>query len=776
MIKKQKMLLLLLIFLLLFSSFPIHAEKKDSLSRKETACLIANAANIENTSLLYGYGDADLKENQPVTKIETLCLISRAFGMLPSPLGNNKRQGIFLELPFLPEWSKKEISNLSQAGLLDSSEYSNLWEPMSETEVRTLIQRVWSYLGQEEKDDFYSTVNKTYLDQSVILPGHSKDTSFSQLDQQNKEKLKKILKDCQAKQNFTTLKEQKITAFYETALDTETQTKQGIQPLKKFLTLFENSKTCSDFLNAESYLIQNTGSGILFRFYVSPDEKNSQRNILTFAGPAFRPDKGAFEENNISVLNAYENYITKCFRLAGKSEKEAKQAAKRTMNLNKKLAESSLDLSAYYDVEQTYHPYSKEEFYSLFPNLDFHCFWRECSLDKAETILVADENLAKKCSLLFQEEFLQDWKDFAISSLLLSYAPYLGNEFTQAYEQFAEQAYGMEPQTIEDKAVMVICNYLENYIGQLYIERYFSEEVKIEIEAMAKNFVKIYKQKIKNLDWMSQKTKQQAIKKLNCLNIKVGYPDKWNTWIEDQAKMIPPDQGGTLCQNIMECNRLDWQQQVAQLTENVDPHLWRLSVYTVNAYYSPVANEIVFPAGILQPPFYSVTAKPEENYGSIGVIIAHEISHAFDQSGARFDKNGNAVNWWVPEDAIKFEEKCNKVIQFYDKIEIVPGIKSNGLQTLGENIADLGGVSCALEVVKTLPHPDFSLFFKSYANVMKSTSDRKGIDQEKRTDTHSNGKIRVNRTVVHFQEFYDTFQIKEGDGMYVNPQDRIHIW
>ncbi|MDR0268008.1 M13 family metallopeptidase, partial [Paenibacillus sp.] len=303
----------------------------------------------------------------------------------------------------------------------------------------------------------------------------------------------------------------------------------------------------------------------------------------------------------------------------------------------------------------------------------------------------------------------------------------------------------------------------------------FTKEAKQDVEQMVKQFIEVYKERIKALDWMSEATKTKATKKLDKMTVKIGYPDQWNDYLKD-VSIKPFADGGSLFDNMVAINKAGKKQMIASLGQPVDKSKWAMSTYEVNAYYNPQNNEIVFPAGILQAPFYDIKAKHETNLGAIGMVIAHEISHAFDNEGSAYDENGNAVNWWTSEDFKKFQEKCEQVISYYDHVEVLPGVYNNGKLTLSENIADLGGMAASLQVLSKMEKPDLKAYFEGYATSFRMTMSKETAAYQSTTDMHSANKVRVNRTVSSFPEFYKAYEVTEKDAMYVAPKDRVSIW
>lgn len=367
-------------------------------------------------------------------------------------------------------------------------------------------------------------------------------------------------------------------------------------------------------------------------------------------------------------------------------------------------------------------------------------------------------------------------KLYAKTRVLIRYGRYLSQDFTDTLDELNKELFGIEGKMpIEKKAVREVSGWLEDDLDKIFIQKFFSEDEKKDIENLILKIKLSYKEKIKNTTWLSEKTREKAIKKLDTMKLKIGYPEKWSDEL-DKADIKNYKDSGSYFVNICEMQKKIMQKCNKELNEPVDKTKWHMSAYEVNAYYNPQNNEIVFPAGILQSPFYDINAPEEQNMGAIGAIIAHEISHAFDSEGSKFDENGNAVNWWTDEDRENFKKRCEKFVNAYDNLEISKGVKSNGKLTLFENIADVGAISCMLDILSKKENPDYKKFFKSWAVSWRMIASPEITSQLSKSDVHSSNKIRTNRTLANFEEFYKTFYIKEGDKMYIAPENRVKLW
>lgn len=468
--------------------------------------------------------------------------------------------------------------------------------------------------------------------------------------------------------------------------------------------------------------------------------------------------------------------MTKLLVVSGEKESTAKALAEKIYEMEKVLASVSLDPHEQGDVNKYYNPYSIQQFDDMFKTVDMKQVLKSMKVDSADKVIVFDVKLAQKGAELLTDTNLNVLKAYSKVQLLMATGGLLSDEFGDAANEFAATLYGVTGEkTDQDIAVAKTTSTMSGYLEQMFAEQHFSPEAKEDVEQMVDKLIATYEERIKSLDWMSETTKAKAIKKLDTMIVKIGYPDKWDTTL-DKVAIKTYDEGGSLFSNTFTVTKAYIDNTKAKLDKPVDRTQWVTSVYTVNAFYNALNNEITFPAGILQAPFYDINAKPEENYGAIGMIIGHEISHAFDNNGSAYDENGNANNWWTEEDFKKFEEKNQKLIEFYNAIEIIPGVLNDGQLTLSENGADLGGMAASLQVVSQMSNPDYKAYFESNAEMWKSTTTKEFAAMLSKNDVHSANKVRVNRTIVNFQEFYDTYGIKPGDGMYIAPEDRVSIW
>lgn len=780
---KCRIMALLVIVALIFSVSPAWAgETQVYLSRGEVAGIVLNAADdynpgISKNDILLGYEDGSLREEEPASKAEALVMISRAFGDLPSPRGDSLRKGVFDQsFNDVPLWAMDEINKLNKAGILYSPVDGELGanEKISASELNNIINRIWALEGSNLKDDFYAAVNKEWLDNSQIPAGEAYNSTLLQLDYENENRISDILNTLLQKDWPRGSKEQKLVDFYQSALDMDSRNEQGIEPVRKYLQAYEEADSLEKLIQTDININRETGNGQLLTYYLGQDLQDSSSYIMYHWALTPTWDKDFYTSPD--KRDACMKYITRLLTLSGEDEATARSVAEQIFALEKELSENSLDPEEYYDVDKAYYVYTLEQLASLYPDFDLKKTITDTGYQLPERVCIVDEGLMLKSAQYFNEDHLELLKDYATFKFIYACGFTLSREFIEARQEFNALVYGVEGEkSDQQRAVNAVKEYLPLYLGEIYVEKYFSEEAKQDVEEMVANFIEVYKQKISNLEWMSTETKQRALKKLDNINVKIGYPDKWSATLDNTDIKSYAD-GGSYFDNVCRINLAYINENIAKQGQPVDKSTWDMPVYEVNAYYDVQNNEIIFPAGILQEPFYSFTASPAENYGGIGMVIAHEITHAFDNTGARFDEMGNVNNWWTEDDNRNFEEKTKRVQEFYDGLEIVAGIESDGELTLFENIADLGAISCCLKVLSQYENPDYQAFFKSYAVIWRTTMKREMADYLSKVDVHSNSKIRVNRTVVNFAEFYEAFGINETDGMYVPPEERVGIW
>ena len=752
-------------------------------TRGEVADMLLTAADdynkdVKRSDIIKGYGgDGELHEDWNINRAEALVMLSRAFGKLPELSGHNERvalkSGSFTDIP---DWAKPELEPVLDAGIAAgiADGIFSPYDDVTKEQMKLFIQRAYALFATNEKDDFYAAVNKDILNKLELKPGRVMSGTLYDLQDDSTEKVNAIIKEAIESGGEKGSKEQKISDFYKNITDKENRNKIGVTPLKPYLEEIDSVKNTKELADVQNKLIKNLYTVPFAAFSITADFKDSTKYIMTFGTTEPYLTRDFYMNGTEEQKAIYIKYLKTVAKIAGEdmTDKEIEDF----YNFEKRLAEKELKPEESNNIDKIYNIYTFDEIQSLFPSIDMNKVLESEGLKKEDKILVTDEGLTKEFADYFKDENIETLKNSAKLSLLLTYGGVLSTDFTDASDTFNQEFLGISGSySDEDRAAITVSGVMPDYIGEIYAEKYFTEEAKQNVLKMVKDIVSVYEERIKKLDWMSEETKQKAINKLDKMGIKIGYPDKWNTYL-DNAEIKSKEDGGSYFQNILEVTRASMEHMRSLQGTVPDKTKWAMYPYTVNACYSATSNDITFPVAILQPPMYDVNASYEENLGAIGYIIAHEITHAFDNNGAKFDENGNAADWWTKEDYAEFEKRCEKMVKFYDGCEGIPGIPMNGRQTLSENVSDQGAVQCLTEIVSRQENPDYKGFYHSMARAWASTKTREYAKYVAGVDVHSEDKLRVNRVVVNCDEFFDTFGITEKDGMWVAPGDRVKIW
>lgn len=753
-------------------------------TRGQVVSMILSAADdynpgVSKEDIIKGYGTGDMKEGHNITRAEAFVMISRGFGKLPEPKGDNLRKGLVVsEFSDVPEWARADIDNLRKAGVINGVREGTLGAKQNVTvgQMTIIVYRIYALFGKELKDDFYATVNKEALETMTIDPGAASNNAFAELDQRNRQRLAEIIWDLEKGTYQTGTKEQKISDFYKTAMDFKGRDKAGIDPIKTDLYAIDKASNIAQLEKAQLKTAWKIGSSLLMSFYFNTGLKDS--NYYMLYGQTIAPvlPKDVYAADKGPVKEAYLTYLTTLLTLAGESKAQAEKHAGDYYAMEKDLATYQLDPQNYSDVDKIYNLYTLQQLQALYPASDIAGLLKGLGYPITESICFQDEGLLKAYANYYTNENIDLLKTTAKLNLLMVTGGTLSKGFFDADNQFIQAYYGTEGSSSrEDTAMYDTQEGMSGYLEEVFVEKYFSAKAKREIEDMVDSFIAVYKKRLTALPWMSESTKVMAKKKLDTMEVHIGHPDDWSSYL-DWVDIRGPQDGGTYFENTCNMAVTLLIGNAALSGRKADKTAWFMPAFTVNAMYEPTSNSIWFPAGILQAPFYDVNAKKETNLGGIGAIIAHEITHAFDNNGAKFDEKGNAKDWWTPADYAAFQELCEKVIKAYDGVEIAPGISNNGTMTLSENIADLGGLGCALQVASQMKNPDYDEIFRSWARIWQMTSTREYAQILSQIDVHSADKIRVNRTLMHCELFYPTYDVKEGDGMYLPPTDRVVVW
>jgi putative endopeptidase len=641
-------------------------------------------------------------------------------------------------------------------------------------------------LNYKPGNDFNLYASGTWIKNNPVPAKETRWGSFNVLRDFNINAVKNILIEAE---NDKTAKpgsvKRRIGDFYAAGMDSIGIEKLGASPILPELAKVASATSLEDIIS-EAAIMRTQGLGSpLFSFYVGQDRKEATKLIAQLGqGGTTLPDRDYYlkaDARTLKIQDAYKKYITQLFVLSGSMDELAKKNAETIFAIEKALATAQMSRVEMRDPYKTYNKFSVADFSKTTPNMNWTTLLPKMKVSGQDTMLVGAPKFFTDLNALLVATPVADWKTYLQWNVLKTSAPYLSSAFVDANFAFTQVLSGQKVQTPRWQRMSQLTDgTLGELLGQLYVEKHFKPEAKVRMEQMVANLIKAYEIRIKNLDWMSAETKVKALDKLHAFTPKIAYPDKFKNY--DGLTVTKTN----FLQNLRSAAVWGYADMVSQLGKPVDKTRWGMSTPTVNAYYSPVLNEIVFPAGILQFPFFDVNADDAVNYGGIGAVIGHEISHGFDDSGSQYDKDGNLKNWWTAEDLAKFKEKSKALQAQFDAYTVLDTIHVNGKLTMGENIGDLGGLNAAYEAYKMTAEwkagkvvdgftPD-QRFFLAWAQVWRTTILPETAAQLILTDSHSPGEYRTIGAPVNMDAWYKAFNIQPGDKLYKKPEDRIKIW
>ena len=641
-------------------------------------------------------------------------------------------------------------------------------------------------------DNFFQFVNGTWLKNTAIPADKTRWGSFDEL-RQNTDKdalaiLNAALNDPKYKSNTD---QGKAINIYKSVMDTVARNKQGIKPIQADLAKINAIKNTADLQKLLMETEAVGGGAGFFGFGIGADEKNSNRNVVSLGpGSLGLPDRDYYVSEDKDSKEKREKYVlhvAKMLQYIGETPAQAKENAEKILALEIQMSKPRLDRVERRDSKKQYNPTAISDLKKMVPIMDWNSYLKGIGIAKVDTVNISQPRYMAALQTIFAENKVEDWKAYMRWMLLRSAAGQLSTEIETANWEFYGKALtgALKQRPRHEKALQVVNGTVGESLGKLYVEKMFPAEAKTKAYNMIQNIIRAYRARINNLTWMSPETKTKAIEKLEKLTIKIGYPDKW----EDYSAMVvkSPAEGGSYFENMKNVSSWGWQKDLAKLGKPVDKTEWGMSPQTVNAYYNPSYNEIVFPAAILQPPFYDYKADEAVNYGGIGAVIGHEISHGFDDEGATFNADGNLIDWWTADDLAKFTALGGALADQYSALEPLPGTHVDGKFTLGENIGDLGGINAAYDglqlYLKENGNPGLidgftpeQRLFISWATIWRSKIRDEALKNQVKTDPHSPGMYRAYVPLTNLDTFFQAFDIKEGDGMYVAPEKRVKIW
>lgn len=627
------------------------------------------------------------------------------------------------------------------------------------------------------KQDYYEYVNGDFLTDIEIPPDSNNWSYFYELDQAAYETLNDILQQTveNRDQHAPGSSEQKITDLYLSSADLEAREETGLGELAGYLERIQGAQSIQEYADTLFFISREISYSSSFQVFAAVDMKDSSRYAHYMGIPDLGPGKETFEDASQSaVLVDYVDYISSVLTEAERTDGKAE--AEEILAFQKDLASLALPVNDSWNPAMVYHMMTTEEIAALLPNINLEQALAAGTWTEVERLIVMEPEVIKKLNEYLTEEHLPLLKNYSTFCLLNDLAEYLPVKIRDAKADYLNKRAGIQEKKTEEKlSSEMVQNIFAFEFGKLYVETCFEEEDKTAVLEMVEQIIGEYGVMIDRLDWLGEETKASAKKKLEHMSIKVGYPDVWPNYLES-ADILPLEEGGSLVHNALEIFRAMSEETWSRAEKPVDREMWQMTPQTVNAYYSPASNEIVFPAAILQAPFYSRDSEYAENLGGIGTVIAHEITHAFDDNGSQFDENGNYQVWWSDADYDMFAQRSQAVVSYYGKYEALEGFYVNGEQTLGENIADLGAMSSITAIIGENPE-QLRQFCTRYAQIWSSKYTDESMQMRLNTDVHSPAKVRVNAALSSTDAFYLAYpELKEGDAMYVEPEKRVKVW
>jgi len=633
------------------------------------------------------------------------------------------------------------------------------------------------------QDDFFRHVNGAWLTQTEIPADKSRYGLFNVLYDDTQKNLKTLIQKSASTEAEKGSNTQKLGDMYNSYMNTELTNKKGITPLQSLLDNISSTQNMLQLSKAfgELYVL---GVGGTFNFYTSPDAKDPEiTTMYLYQSGLTLPDRDYYskeEEKFVNLRTATEIYMAEILTKVG--HESGTKAARKIMALEKDIAGKHLSRVESRDAEKNYNKRSATQVKKLLGNFDWQAYADASGVGQVSDMVVRNLPYFEEMAGIFAAHDLQTWKDYLIFNLVDTYASRLSQDMVDLHFAFHSTTLSGIPEQRPrwKRAVAATSNVLGEVLGQQYVERHFTPEAKAKMDVLVQNLTKAYGDSINQLEWMTVETKKAALEKLAAFTPKIGYPDKWRDYSNLDIK------ADDLVGNYIRYATFDHFEDTDKIGKPVDKADWGMTPQTINAYYSPVRNEIVFPAGILQSPFFDLKADDAVNYGAIGTVIGHEIGHGFDDQGSKYDGQGNLRSWWTDADRAEFDVLGKKLVAQFNKFEPIKGQSINGELTLGENIGDLAGVTIGYKAYQMSLNGTYApmidgltgdqRFFMGYAQVSRSKSREDALRAQLISDPHSPGEFRVNGIVGNVDAFYQAFDVKESDAIHLKPDDRVKIW
>lgn len=645
----------------------------------------------------------------------------------------------------------------------------------------------FDYLDEsvDPKQDFYQYANGGWMEKNPLPAEYARFGSFDMLAANVQKQLKELVDTLSLQSHEQGSAEQKIADLYRLKMDSLRLNQEGnapIQPILKTIKALENKAQVIEMMAQ----LNQEGIWPFFAMYVSADDMNSSMNILhSYQAGIGMSDRDYYlkeDARSKSLRAKYQQFVAKMFVLAGYPEKTAKTAAKEIMQIETALAKAQFNRVELRDPYKNYHKMSLNDLQQLAPEFDWQTYFKALGMPVNE-LNVSQDVFMKEMAKVFSNSSMAAIKYYLAWNVISDASSSLSDDFANlSFDFYGKTLSGRQEQSPRWKrAVSTLDNAVGQALGITYVNRYFPAAAKERMVELVANLQVSLGERIDQLAWMSDETKQKAHEKLAAFRVKIGYPDQWKDYSALQI-----DATKSLYDNLKAVARFNFEDEKAKVGKPVDRDEWLMTPQTVNAYYNPTTNEICFPAGILQPPFFFQEGDDAVNYGAIGVVIGHEMTHGFDDQGSRYDKDGNLSNWWTESDGKQFAERTKVLEEYFNHIEVAPGVMANGAFTLGENIADNGGLQVSYNAFKKTVQgknniavdgvPADQRFFIAYAHVWANNIREQEILRRTAEDPHSLGRWRVNGTLPHVDAFVQAFGIQEGDAMYLPQAERASIW
>ena len=638
-------------------------------------------------------------------------------------------------------------------------------------------------------DDFYQYACGGWMQKNPLPAAYSRYGSFDVLGEENNKRINGILDELLTKEFAQGSPEQKLADLYKLAMDSTRRDNEGVNPLKPLLDRMEAAQTTDELFTIQKELAVN-GYNEFFRAGLGADEKDAKNNILNVSqGGLQLGQKDYYLENDSAtahIREEYKKHIVRMFQLFGFTAEQAQAKMQNIMKTEVALAQVSRSRTQLRDPQANYNKMSLKDFTANYPHLQLEQLMNASGLESKyfDTLIVGQPDFMAGADKVVEKMSTDEYRDYLEWDAILSSAGLLSSEVEAAnFEFFGKVMSGRkEDHPLWRRSVRQVEGVMGEAIGRIYVDKYFPAAAKERMVKLVGNLQKALEERIMAQDWMNDSTKQNALDKLSTFYVKVGYPDKWT---DLSALSIDPEK--SYYENMQVCHRFWNQHEIEEKAgKPVDPDEWYMYPQTVNAYYNPTTNEICFPAGILQPPFFDMEADDAFNYGAIGVVIGHEMTHGFDDQGRQYDKDGNMNDWWTEQDSQNFKERTDKYADFFSAIEVLPGLNANGRLTLGENLADHGGLQVAFTAFKNAtkeqPLGDIDgftpeqRFFLAYAGVWAGNITDEEIRNRTKSDPHALGKWRVNGALPHIDAWYEAFGITPDNKMYIPKEERLPLW